>query len=651
MKKKSIFIAVLILLLQCIGMHLSAQRINLDKPIKAGELTVFPDIENERNYYYISDKPRLATDANGRPQFSFLRYVDNATPAGDQAGRTEGEGTGGGIVHAVVTLEVTRDQIREAQRALQSIRPDAVIQGPVVYKSGRFGIISAVKDAQGGLSRQVVGLGTAPILDGQKAAVSIQLTKEGAKILWESFKTTTPDISFTFEMEVSGYRSPKNAVIEANFDQIYNHTAFNAGVATQFLAAEIRTAFDDLVRSGAIKVTQIGEDEKMEALITTAYNKISDMMFSPLNGTGNPSLSDLGNATGSSSSMLDRATTMLRQNRQEARDINRENDERRRNATATREAAGLPADARTGGADTDYEPPSTARAGIRPPTVGSAGSGNNNNNNQQESMPSIAIVASFEMKRIRQQGMFRIDLNKSSADRISMRFDENIGNLSSYMGDNNMFREMNMDDPLFVQREIIAFIDGVNAQDFGQYINFVNVRLKKTHQSGEVSNREVRIDRTNFNREGNNFKMVYGYKGDRDRQRWFDYEYEVEWSFFGGQTVPVPLQRSRGGAINLNPPFQKRTVEFQADQARLAEANVRLITVKLIYTLNGRELSKVVTLNPARNQLSERVEFMLPADSYNFQYEVTWKLANNTTRTSGRQNGDDAIVFVDNITI
>jgi hypothetical protein len=118
------------------------------------------------------------------------------------------------------------------------------------------------------LVKQVLGLGNAPVLDGQKAAVSIQLTKQGAKILWESFNTVTPDVSFTFEMEVKGYRSPKKALIEANFDQIYDHKRFAAGVATTFLAAEIKASFDDLVRSGAIKVTQIGEDEKMEAMIS-----------------------------------------------------------------------------------------------------------------------------------------------------------------------------------------------------------------------------------------------------------------------------------------------------------------------------------------------------------------------------------------------
>ena len=639
------------------------QPINLDRPVKAGELICFPDIGNENQYYYISDKPHLSRDANGKPQFSFLRYVENKTSASDQ-GTTEGEG--GGIVHAVVSLEVTTDQIREAQRELQRVKPNAQLLGPVVYKSGKFGIVSSFKDPQGGLSKQVVGLGNAPVLDGQKAAVSIQLTKLGAKILWESFKTTAPDISFTFEMEVTGYRSPKKATIEANFDQIYDHKAFAVGVATTFLSAEIKGAFDDLVRSGAIKVTQIGEDEKMDAMISTAYNKISDLMFAPMNGCGNLGLNELGGITGgNSTSVLDRATTMLSQNRAEARAINLENDQRRLNederrrriaaADTSRTRDGLRTDTRTGRPATEEEPSMRDRAsGIIPPSSnGQGGNARNNANNgpniQDVSLPTLAIVATFEMKHIHQQGIFRIDLNKSTADNISMRFDENIGDLSGFQNDNTIFRSANLDDPLYIQRELTAMVDGFNAQDFGQFINFVNVRLKKTHEGGDITNQELRVDRNNFNKEGNIFRMVYGWKGDNDRKKWMDYDVETEWSFFGGQSVILPVKHSRSGAINLAPPYQKRTVEFQADQAALTSAGVRLVTVNLFYKLGDAELKKQVTLNPARNQLSEKADFMLPVDSYSYEYEVTWRMSNNTSKTSTRLKSNEAIVFVDQV--
>jgi hypothetical protein len=393
-------------------------------------------------------------------------------------------------------------------------------------------------------------------------------------------------------------------------------------------------------------------------MIATAYNKIADMMFAPMNGTGNLGINELGGITGgNSTSVLDRATTMLRENRQEARTINRENDERRRlederrrNDTVRR--GGLRTDPRLGEARPEYEPHAGAvRAGAAPPSQsdGGSGSGSNRANIQDVALPTFAVVATFEMKQVHQQGIFRIDLNKSTADKISMRFDENIGDLSGYQNDNAIFRQANLDDPLYKQREITAFIDGMNAQDFGQYINFVNVRLKKTHQAGDITNQELRIDRNNFNKEGNNFRMVYGWKQDNDRKKWMDYDYEAEWSFFGGQTVKVPLQKTTSGALNLAPPYQRRSVEFTADAGTLNTAGVRLVTAKVFYKLGTAEQQRVVTLNPVKGQLSEKAEFMLPADSYDYEYELSWRMNNNQTKSSGRLKGSESIVFADQL--
>ncbi|MGH9888635.1 MAG: hypothetical protein ACREBE_24090, partial [bacterium] len=225
------------------GAKTAAARILIDKPVKAAELTLFPDLSDPKAYYYISDKPRLATDAEGRPQFSFLRWVDNVRSGADQGEAREGEG--GGLVHAVVALSVSTEQLRDAQRELQRKKPGAKIVGYVPYSSGIFGLVSSFKDPKtGNLVTQVVGLGKAPLLDGEKAAVSILLTKQGAKILWESFETPTPDISFSFEMELDGYHSPLGAKVEANWSQIYAHEAFAAGFASTYLSAEVNAAFD-----------------------------------------------------------------------------------------------------------------------------------------------------------------------------------------------------------------------------------------------------------------------------------------------------------------------------------------------------------------------------------------------------------------------
>ncbi len=75
-------------------------------------------------------------------------------------------------------------------------------------------------------------------------------------------------------------------------------------------------------------MTQVGADQQMEGLINTAYGKITEMMFSPLNGTGTPSLSSLSAGATGSTSLLDRATTMLANNRQEAKEANERANQR-----------------------------------------------------------------------------------------------------------------------------------------------------------------------------------------------------------------------------------------------------------------------------------------------------------------------------------
>ena len=634
----------------------TAQQILIDKPVRAGELTCFPDLNDPLTYYYVTDKPHLATDEAGRPQFSFLRYVENVRSGAGQPDAREGEG--GGIVHAVVLLGVTKDQIAAAQKDLERSKPGAKLAGPVVFHSGKFGLISSFKDASGNFTKQVVGLGNAPLLDGERAAVSVQLTKLGAKILWESFKTPTPDLSFTFEMEVAGFRSPTRAVVEANFDQIYDHKAFAAGVASQYLAAEIKTAFDDLSRQGAIKLTQVDQDEKLESMIMTAYNKITDMMFAPSAGTGSPDVT--GAAQGNQPSMLDRATQYLQARQKEVKAENEkiraenkaQRDEWLRAAEKSRRermAALASAEGGRGGSENDSLDWGPSMAVQSRPYDDPSSIGNGPPQRPEEAVPTFAVIASYEMKSTRQRGAFKVDLNKVTPDRLMLRFDENVGDLSSQMTEGVNFREVNLDDPLYKQRELAVFVDGMNANDFGDYINYATVQLRKKHQGGEESQDEVRIDRKNFSADGNTFKLLYGWKNDPDRQAWMNYEYQTTWNFFGGKELQTPWRKASAGVIGLTPPFRKASVELQADPDLIAQAGVRLITVKIYYMMGETEQVKQVTMNATKGQLSDRVDFILPAGALSYDYEIEWQLKGNRSVSSGRKKATSSILFVDNV--
>ncbi|MCD9018169.1 hypothetical protein [Parachryseolinea silvisoli] len=283
---KTNIIYCLFLLAGWLGAHSSlAQPVFIDQPIQCGELLVFPHITDSTKYYYLPNKLRLGETLSGLPQFSFLRYVQNVKtkPGTDQVV----EGDGGGIVHALVQLSVPESELSRAQSMLRSKtkNKEAVIVGPIVYKGGTFALISSFAEEGSDFTKKVVGVGRAPVFVGNKAACSIRLTKLGAKILWESCKTPTPDLSFSFVMDFAGYRSPMQARVEVDWDKVYKHEEFSAGVriGTPYvsLGADIKAAFDELREDGTIKVINFGADDKMESMLDVAYKKILDMMFAP----------------------------------------------------------------------------------------------------------------------------------------------------------------------------------------------------------------------------------------------------------------------------------------------------------------------------------------------------------------------------------
>ena len=238
-----------------------AQQILLDKPVRAGELTCFPDLERSQRLLLrvrqAATSRRTRTASRSSPSCA---TCENVRSGADQAEAREGEG--GGIVHALVCAERHAGADRAtARRELQRLKPGAQLVGPVVFKSGKFGLVSSFKDTE----RQSDQAGawvwaTRRCSTARRRRSRSSSPSSGPKILWESFKTPTPDISFTFEMDMSGYRSPQRALIEANFDQIYEHKAFGGGRRLDLsVGARSRAPSTICGASGAIKLTQVGE--------------------------------------------------------------------------------------------------------------------------------------------------------------------------------------------------------------------------------------------------------------------------------------------------------------------------------------------------------------------------------------------------------
>jgi hypothetical protein len=574
-----------------------------------------------------------------------------------------------------------------------------------MWESGTVALVSAIKDPKGEMVAHIDGISAAPVLDGQKSAFSVLLSKLGSQILWDTFQTPTPAVAFAYEMKMKGFRPPMRAILEANFDQIYKHQAFNAGLTHKYFAVDIQAAFDDLRRQGAIKLTQIGDDAKLNELIQTAYTKISDIMFQNATDILKPvALPAAGGAdplAGLASRLSAHVTKVTDAAKADPRGPKAREDEQAAKKEVERLEAELKplqdvlataraaqgeldkkakadkdaADKLKAKADKGDEAAKAGLAAAQDAAKASAAlqSGGSGVEAAQSAVtakekeldaarkkysaaeekaeefsgrpPALGILASFEMKKFRQSGTLKVDLNKYTESTIIMPF---AGNISDVRQFKDAFRRVNLDDPLYQQREVVVSVGGINAEDFGPYVNFVTVRLHKKHAKGAETHDEVVIDRQTFNKQGNRFKLLYGWKDDDDRRRWEEYEYQTVWSFAGGKSFETPLAKTRAGAIAANSPYERRAVSLQADAAALAKAEVRSLTVKLFYDLAGAPQVKIATLDAANLQ-STRIEYFCLPQTVDYDYEITWRLKGNRTVSSGRKKGEGSILPVDEV--
>ena len=252
-----------------------SQEINLDKMEKCGDLLCYQSLDDANVYHYLPDQPRLAYK-DGKPQFSFLKYarVEETGEAGT------GRAQGGGIVHFLVTYGADKGRVQAAEADLQEKLPDARIAGPIIYRKGSFALITSFQEENLTTTR-TVAVGKAPLMEGQKAAVSMALTREGAELLWESFQTATPDISLVFDMQFAGVREPYEATLEADWARIVKHDQVKAGVKYAWFGADVDLLFQELRQDGAIKITTKGKDANLDKILQSAHAKLLKVIFDP----------------------------------------------------------------------------------------------------------------------------------------------------------------------------------------------------------------------------------------------------------------------------------------------------------------------------------------------------------------------------------
>lgn len=555
-----------------------AELLLIDHGVKASGLWCFPLDGNPKEYVYLPGQARLALDDAANPQFSFIRYVIN-TP-GESESNSITRAAGGGVLHFLVLYETPEKQVRAAEAELRERRKDdeIVLRGPVVFSAGRYTLVSSILNSQTGEKRQqVLATGQAPVLEGNRIALSFDLDPEKASLLMESFKMSTPDVSLVFDLEFGGITDAYNAQLTIDWSEVRKSKTFEAGASVYFIGADVGLFFDELRRNNAIQLHSSGSDASMEALLNNVYAKLLELMFKPAAPERVPSDQRGG--------LTDALAALFGQ----------------KGALSSRNTTGF-------GAHVGYQ-----------------------------------------LKDMRTEGKSVLNFDHRSMVQRHNYITFNIGDFHKRFGSNeDYFRLVNLADPAFEQREVRVAVDGALLPEFEHFINNVTVTLRKKHQNGSQTLRELVLDRGALGK-GTELRMVYGYAGDIDRLDWLNYEYRTQWSFKEGGEYQTDWQSTSAPMINLFAPYERRSVQLLASREALQAQGVRVVIVQVEYPFFGKHNRKQVVFRTDRDDVDTPMfEITLPHNQFDYDYSMTWVLQDGKRRMGAGKDGT-GVLFLDEV--
>ena len=576
--KKNLTIGFWILLtLAPVG--LQAQQILIDRGIRIADLWVFPLFSDTSTYLYLPYQGELVKDEAGVPKFSMLRYIINK-PSENDSEATITEADGGAIVHFLFEYNTPQERISQAQAALRErMENDSLsIRGPVVFESGRYTLISSILKEEGETAEtEILSVGEAPVLEGSRIALTFDLSPQKSKLLMESLRQNTSDLSVVFDLSFSGLSDSYQAKLEVDWTKVRTSQAFKAGGSIYFVGADVELGFDRLRQDNAITLTTVGEHATMEGLLNTVYDKLLKLLFDPVAPETVPE--------GAQGGMMDAFSQILGTN-------------------------------------------------------GLLGSRNTTG---------FGLSVGYKMKDYKTEGTSVLNFNgRSTVDRHHY-ITFNAGNLYTQYGDNpDVFADVPLYDPAFQQREIFIGIDGDLQNEFEDMLNSVTVSLRKVHQGGQETLRQMVLTRNSFSEYEGSFSMVYGSMKDTNRVEWLNYDYQALWQFQGGGSLDHGWKQGNASMINLYTPFERRLIELEGDMDLLKEKDVRAIILLVEYPFFDQVKKKRVTIRPGDDLTKKAFEVTLPVEQEDVEYSLTW-IKGNGEKLSLEGKDSYGLIFIDEL--
>ncbi len=554
----------------------------VDRGQQVAGLWVFPEQDDPSRFKYLPEKARVSTNDDNEPLFSFTFFVDEQ-PAAVEDGpaiRSISEASGGGILHVLLEYGTAPEVIAAAQTELRQLLEDdeAVIVGPVALDSGTFSVISSVLTSDGARSATMLAQRPAPVFEGQRIALSYELSPRLANILIATMKTDTPDLTVTFDLLFHGLSDTYDAYMEVDWEKTAESLQAGGGIDIYVVSLEAEAAIEKAVTDGAIRLVVNGDDSAMESIVQLAYEKALEMIYSPIEFDQIPDDEKGG--------MMDALGVML-----------------------------------------DNQLGSAAGSAL-----------------------GFGLSASYRMKDLRSEGVSRLSFSKAATVKRTAMLSVNLGDLYQRYGNDERFvRIESTGDCAFEQRRVFVLVDGALRPEFGTFVNYVGVTLRKSHDSGEPTIRQLIVDASNADVGDTLGPLTYNSNGDDCDEDWLKFDYQTDWNFLGGGSYTAPWTTTGMPSIGLDAPYHRQEIFVEGDLSSLAAADVRAVVVEVTSDFFGERKSQRRTFRPG-STTGPIEPFLLvqPEGHYEYDYQVTWLMSGGVHRRAAGRD-DLSFIFVDEV--
>lgn len=510
-----------------------------------------------KNYYYLPTQVQLARDAQTKvPEFLFLKYITDE--------REDQGGVSGALIHFLMQVKFTPQQLAEIQSKLVAKVPGALAKGPVnLFATGdanSFTITSAIVNTTSGMTKSLVTSGRAPLQEGGKIAVASNLDKNGAQLLAATFEKTSSitDLSvnlfYKYYLVMNGlkakftidykkiYELQKKDSIEGKLEKggwwIFSYDKTQTWT-------ELHTVYERLIENKAVTI-EITEGEGVSPEKTAKITEALFQLF--LTSVATP------------------ATTQ------------------------------------------PQVPPSTEQ--------------------EKQNLPGKSTARNYHLnivtnKKTIEQRKDVITLNYNFAMPMELSITQNLKSFYDAARDNpKCIGNVILNDEFYKRMEMQFVLDGEAVDMFEKEINYANVKARrKSTTGGYVEIGDYTFNRTNVADKGT-VAVISNAPGAGANREMF--EYKTQWSMKGGFVYPAEPKWQLGQmtAITVAPPVSPRLVEFEADLDQLKASGITRATLQVRYSKFGQEMEENLHISPAQAQALVNKTIYTDKDTRGYVYRL-----------------------------